>query len=86
MWKRTDLIIVVLIVPIALMVMNSAVLFSPPGGGFAVYAAAPVAAPREAPADAEIPSPKHVLALMRKVNSWQLANPVMEPGDRNWEP
>ena len=48
MWKRKDLIIVVLIVPVALMVLKSAVLFGPPGGGFTVYAAAPVAAQSDA--------------------------------------
>jgi unsaturated rhamnogalacturonyl hydrolase len=41
-----------------------------------------------APADngpAPIPPRKEILALMRKVNAWQVANPVMLPDDRNWQ-
>ncbi|MBZ5594325.1 MAG: glycoside hydrolase family 88 protein [Acidobacteriia bacterium] len=30
-------------------------------------------------------SPDQVLAVMHKVNNWQVAHPVMPAGDRNWE-
>ena len=32
-----------------------------------------------------LPTKPEVLALLKKVNSWQLAHPVMKPDDRNWE-
>jgi rhamnogalacturonyl hydrolase YesR len=37
-----------------------------------------------AAADA-IPRRQETLAIMRRVNDWQKANPRMKPGDRNWE-
>ena len=33
----------------------------------------------------QVPSRQEILALMHKVNDWQVAHPVMPPEDRNWE-
>jgi len=33
----------------------------------------------------KIPPAQDTFSLMRKVNGWQIANPVMKPDDRNWE-
>ena len=39
-----------------------------------------------AAAEAQKISPRQdTFALMKKVNAWQVANPVMKPDDRNWE-
>lgn len=33
----------------------------------------------------QLPPRKEILALMKKVNAWQVSNPSMRAGDRNWE-
>lgn len=33
----------------------------------------------------DLPRRAQVLDLMQRVNAWQVAHPVMKPGDRNWE-
>ena len=87
MWRRRVSILVAPIVLSALMALlwKSPAFVCHPGAGFIVHAAGPVVAPGQPPALAEIPSKQEILDLMRKVNSWQLAHPVMKPGDRNWE-
>jgi rhamnogalacturonyl hydrolase YesR len=43
------------------------------------------AAPRESTQAPSLPKKQEILSLMRKVNAWQLAHPVMGPEDRNWQ-
>jgi len=85
MLKRRESLNLILIILPALIVLTSAISISNPEGRFIVQAAAPMAAPRPSPTNPAIPSKQAILTLMLKVNSWQLAHPVMKPGDRNWE-
>ena len=82
MLKRRGPLNFALIILPALMVLTSATSINYPHGKWVVHAAAPRAAAQSTP---EIPRRQAILGLMHKVNSWQLAHPVMKPDDRNWE-
>jgi rhamnogalacturonyl hydrolase YesR len=52
---------------------------------WATTSAATAAGGSSAATASRIPQRKEIAAVMRKVNAWQMANPVMPAGDRDWQ-
>jgi len=76
----------VILLPIIITPLNNPLLIiDNPRDGYVVHAAAAVAAPREATTAPASPKKQEILTLLQRANSWQMAHPVMNPDDRNWE-
>jgi len=80
------LVRLLMLLPIVITPLNShLVVIDNPRDRYVVHAAAAVVKPREVTADPVLPEKQEILTLLKKVNSWQMAHPVMKPDDRNWE-
>ncbi len=80
------LIRVVMLFSIAIIQTNNPLLMTgKPRGGYVVHAAGTMAGTQEATTAPALPKRPEVLNLLKRANAWQLAHPVMNPDDRNWE-